>query len=146
MSMENQQIVQRYMAACTAADRDELLNVMAPDAIHYFSPKESKPVQGAAQIAQLWIDAQVVSPRWTIDNIVSQGDQVVVEFTNTFLRIPGDTSTTTLGRGCEWYRLKDRKIVEIRAYFESDYSRDTGLTDYPYAAMGYTHKITDKHD
>lgn len=142
MPMQNQSIVERYMSACTAGDKAELLDVLSAEAVHYFSPREMKPVIGADRIAQFWIDARAVEPRWTIDNIVSQGDQVVVEFTNTFLSRPGDASSTTLGRGCEWYRIKENKITEIRAYFESDYSRDTGLTGYPYEAMGYTGKET----
>ncbi len=138
MSERNQKIVERYMSACTAADRHELLDVLDSNAIHYFSPREMKPVRGAERIAQLWIDAQIVQPSWTIDNIISQNDQVVVEFTNVFTN-PG-ASDTRLNRGCEWYRLKDHKIVEIRAYFESDYERDAGLTGYPYEEMGYTTK------
>jgi ketosteroid isomerase-like protein len=141
MSKQNQTVVERYMAACSAADRTELLNVLAPEAIHYFSPKEMKPIRGAELIAQFWLDAQVVHPRWTIDNIVSQDDQVVVEYTNTYRN--AKTSKTMLGRGSEWYRLKEHKITEIRAYFESDYSRDTGLTEYPYEEMGYTTKRAD---
>jgi ketosteroid isomerase-like protein len=142
MPVNNQQIVERYMAACTAADVNELLLLLAEDAVHYFSPREMKPIRGAAQIARLWLDARSLKPRWSIDNSIAQDDQVVVEFTNTFLD-PKNQTTTRLNRGCEWYRLEDRKIVEIRAYFESDYSRDAGLTEYPYTKMGYTTKGTD---
>ena len=140
MSIQNQKLVERYMAACTAGDKEELLDVLASAAVHYFSPGEMEPVAGATKIAELWLNVRAIEPRWTIDNIVSQEEQVVVEFTNTFLRTPGDTSSKTLGRGCEWYRIEKNKITEIRAYFESDYTRDTGLTGYPYEAMGYTTK------
>jgi ketosteroid isomerase-like protein len=140
MVESNQEVVRRYIAACSSGDREALLDVLATEAIHYFSPREMKPVRGADRIAQFWLDAQVVSPHWTIDNIVSQDDQVVIEYTNVFLREPGDPSTRTLNRGSEWYRLSKGKITEIRAYFESDYSRDGGLTDYPYEPMVYTSK------
>jgi len=143
MSDRNQEVVRKYIDACSSGDRGALLDVLATEAIHYFSPSEMKPVRGADCIAQFWLDAQVVSPRWTIDNIVSDGDQVVIEYTNVFLREPGNPSTRTLNRGSEWYRLSKGKITEIRAYFESDYSRDGGLTDYPYESKGYTTKGTD---
>ena len=144
MSDSNRHIVERYISACTAADRDELLDVLAEDAVHYFSPHGMKPVEGANQIAQLWLDAHSVKPRWTIDNLVHQNDQVVIEYTNAFLSDPDDPSTKTFNRGCEWYRIESGKITEIRAYFESDYDRDSGLTEYPYDAMGYTTKREDE--
>ena len=71
MSRENQKLVERYMAACTAGDRVELLTVLAPAATHYFSPREMHPVTGAERIAQLWLDVRAIEPRWSI--MVSAG-------------------------------------------------------------------------
>ena len=102
MSLLNQQLVERYIAACSSGDRDELLAVLAQDAIHYFSPIEMKPIRGAGEIAQFWLDTRAIQPHWSIDNMVGQDDQVVIEFTCTFLNRLEDSSPKTLNRGCEW--------------------------------------------
>jgi hypothetical protein len=43
-------------------------------------------------------------------------------------------------RGIDWNLLKAGRIVEIRAYYQYDESRDFELTGFPYKQRGYLGK------
>jgi len=43
-------------------------------------------------------------------------------------------------RGIDWNLLKAGRIVEIRAYYQHEESRDCELTEFPYKQRGYLSK------
>jgi hypothetical protein len=40
-------------------------------------------------------------------------------------------------RGSEWYRMREGRIAEVRAYFGYSDKDNTELTGFPYGSRGY---------
>jgi regulator of RNase E activity RraA len=132
----HEQVVRAYFGACNNARREELYSVLADDAVHYFPPGAGGPYRGKKAIADLWLRfAAEKGSSWTIDRLVSNGDEVAIEFSH-FKSLVGE-----IVRGSEWYRFDDDgKIVEIRAYYASPRDPDrkrNELEQYPYSESGY---------
>ena len=131
-----ERVARAYFEACNKASREELYSVLADDAVHYFPPGVGGPYRGKEAIADLWLGFVAdKGSSWTIDCLLSDGDQVVLEFSHFKSRV-GE-----LVRGSEWYRFDDDgKIVEIRAYYASprDPTRKRNeLEQFPYGERGY---------
>lgn len=131
-----ERVVRAYFDACNESSVDGFNAVLANDAIHYFPPGTEGPYRGKEAIAALWLGfAQEKGSSWTIDRLLSDGNEVVVEWSHFKSRV-GE-----LIRGAEWYQFdRDGKIVEIRAYYASP--RDPKLArneldQFPYAQRGY---------
>jgi hypothetical protein len=61
----------------------------------------------------------------------------VIEWTMTW-RDPG-SGEPRINRGTEWFRLRDGKIAEVRAYHHGDRRNPTGdLLGFDFAGRGYT--------
>jgi ketosteroid isomerase-like protein len=108
--------IRRYYDGCNCADRDLMLECLAPDAVHYFPAGAPQgPFRGAAAIADGWIAAVAsLDSRWTIDSMLVDGDreEAVVEWTHFKPR------QDTFLRGAELLRFAaDGRISEIRAYY-----------------------------
>jgi len=68
---------------------------------------------------------------------VEQGDEAVIEWTMTW-RDPA-SGEERLNRGTEWFRLRDGKIAEVRAYHHGDRKNPRGdLLGFDFAERGYT--------
>ena len=128
--------VRKYFEGCNSASREKLYRVLADNVVHYFPPGVGGPYHGKEAVANLWIGfVNERGSRWTIDRLISNGNEVAVEWTHFKTRI-GE-----IIRGAEWYEFDAAgKIAEIRAYYASP--RDASLQvnelqGFPYAEKGF---------
>jgi len=134
--------VRKYFEACNNASRDELYEVLADNVVHYFPPGAAGPYKGKEAVASLWIEfVREKGSCWTIDRLISDGYEAVVEWTHFKTKI-GEVI-----RGAEWYEFDAAgKIVEIRAYYASprDATRKANeLQGFPYPEKGFAIKPPD---
>ena len=140
MSSEpNVQIVLKYFDGCNTGDLDVLMSTLAPDVVHYFLLEMQRPIHGAEHLARYWRKyQQVYKPIWRIDHTIANGDEVVSEWSCSY--VPEGKDYRVMFRGSEWYVIKSGLIAEIRAYTQYDETRDCELTGFPYEARGYLTK------
>jgi ketosteroid isomerase-like protein len=132
----NMDVVRKYFDGCNTGDLATLLETLDPGVKHYFLPPSFPPIEGAEHLARYWRKyKQALSPVWAIDRLIASGDEVVNEWSCSWLP-PGSTQRR-MARGTEWYVLRDSRIAEVRAYFIADPSADAELAAFPYAARGY---------
>ena len=75
--------------------------------------------------------------KWWMEHGIEQGDEAVIEWTMTW-RDP-KSGEERLNRGAEWFRLRDGKIAEVRAYHHGDRHNPRGdLLGFDFGARGYT--------
>lgn len=130
----NIDVVRRYFDGCNAGDLQALLDTLAPDVVHYFLPARFPPVRGAEPLARFWQKSRErFGSRWTVDRVVAQGDEVVVEW-SLFWK-PKDRRI--VARGTDWYAMRDGRIAEVRAYFSHSDAGSTELAGFPYGERGY---------
>jgi len=128
--------VLKYFDGCNTGDLDDLLSTLDPDVIHYFLPQQFKPIHGAQHLAKYWRKFKVLlNPTWKIDHILAQKDEVVSEWS--CLWTPEGTDRRLMMRGSEWYRMREGRIAEVRAYFGYNDTANTELTGFPYGSRGY---------
>ena len=133
---ENVEVVRRYYDACNAGDLDALRATLTPDAVHFFLPGRFKPVQGAEHFARYWVkNRKEFDARWSVDRVLAQGDEVVVEWS--MFWTPKGAPRRIVTRGTEWYVMRGCRIAEVRAYFNADAAASTELAGFPYAQRGY---------
>jgi ketosteroid isomerase-like protein len=138
------ELIKRYYDACSTGDVDTLMHTVTDDVVHYFlAPNPgSKPVAGAEHLARYWRKAQsFVDGRWTVDAIVAEGDEAVIEWTLFWTTRGGQRVAT---RGAEWYRFRDGRIAEIRAYYQQ-LEQTSELDGYDYEGRGYAYVGREEH-
>ncbi len=131
------ELVRRYYAGCSAADRAAMLATFCDDVVHYFT--HHAPVGGAVALAEYWARMQPrIAGHWTVDHGLVQGAEVVIEWT---MRWTPPGGQPELMRGAEWYRLRGGHIAEIRAYYLNRHApyerRHFELDGFDYAGRGY---------
>jgi ketosteroid isomerase-like protein len=130
-------LIERYYAACSTGDVPALTDTLTDDVTHYFlAPNPgSAPVSGALHLARYWRKAQErISGRWAVDRILGEADEAVIEWTLFWTTPVGERVAT---RGAEWYRFRDDRIAEIRAYYQQP-ETTTELRDFDYVGRGYS--------
>ncbi|MGZ5321272.1 MAG: nuclear transport factor 2 family protein [Solirubrobacterales bacterium] len=125
-----------YYAALNSGDVELIASHFSDDAVHYYT--RLGPHEGANAIAG--------NARWAIDNLDGQwwyehglahGDEAVIEWTMTW-RDP-ESGERRLNRGTEWFRLRDGRIAEVRAYHHGDRANPSGdLLGFDFGSRGYT--------
>lgn len=131
-----EQQVRIYFEGCNEGSQAKMASVFAPSIAHYFPPGMFGPRIGSHSIAELWRGTiRANGSRWTIDRMVSDENEVVIEWTH-WQPIPG-----THIRGAEWYEFDDAGLITvIKAYYASPRDRTlpaNELDGYPYAELGY---------
>lgn len=106
------------------------------DAVHYYTrlgPHEgAKTIGDHTHMAVTHLDGQ-----WYIENAVEDDEQAVIEWTMTW-RSP-KTGERRLDRGTEWFRFRDGKICEVRAYHHGGPKNPSGdLLGFDHEGRGYT--------
>jgi len=135
----NLQTVHNYFAGCNTGDLEAIKGTLDAEVVHYFLPEINKPVSGGEQLARYWRAFHLVyKPVWRIDHALANGDEVVVEWSCAYL--PKGKHDRMMFRGIDWNLLRAGRIVEIRAYYQHDESRDCELTGFPYKQRGYLTK------
>ena len=128
--------IRSYYAACNRGDAEAIAAICAPDVVHYFSKPGVEPVAGGDHLGRYWRKVQaLIGAEWHVDRGIEQGDEAVIEWTMFWT----DPQTGARGavRGAEWYLFREGRIVEIRAYYDQEPGRATGLVGFPYSERGY---------
>jgi ketosteroid isomerase-like protein len=128
--------VRSYYEALNTGDADAVAAHFTEDAVHYYTrlgPHESAETIG--RYAALGVES--IDAQWHIENAIEQGDQVVIEWTMTW-RAP-ESGEKRLDRGTEWFRIRDGKIAEVRAYHHGGKKNPQGdLLGFDHEGRGYT--------
>ena len=127
--------VRAYYEALNAGNASAVSAHFTDDAVHYYTrlgPHEgSKAIGDLAAFGVSTIDAQ-----WYIENLIEADDQVVIEWTMTW-RDP-KSGEKRLDRGTEWFRFRDGKIAEVRAYHHGGKKNPQGdLLGFDHEGRGY---------
>ena len=130
--------IRSYYQALNTGDVDGIASHFTDDATHYYT--RLGPHEGARAIAEnaRWGVEQVDGQWWLEHGIESaDGDEVVIEWTMTW-RDP-KSGERRLNRGTEWFRMRDGKIAEVRAYHHADSKNPRGdLLGFDFEGRGYT--------
>jgi hypothetical protein len=132
-------VVLDYFDGCSTGEVEHLLRTLDPEVVHYFLPAVHPPISGAEHLANYWRKfKQIYNPTWKIDHLIGSGDEVVSEWSCAYT-LP-TSGNRMMFRGSEWYVMKGERIVEVRAYYGYDESRDCQLNGFPYVDRGYLAK------
>jgi ketosteroid isomerase-like protein len=128
--------IRSYYEALNTGDPDRVADHFTDDATHYYT--RLGPHEGARAIGdhtKLAVDH--LEGQWFVENGIEDGDQAVIEWTMTW-RDP-KSGERRLDRGTEWFRFRDGRIAEIRAYHHSDAkNRQGNLLGFDHEGRGYT--------
>lgn len=130
-------LITRYYDGCSSADIALMTDTLHPDVVHWFLAPNvgSTAVRGAEHLARYWRKvATPIQARWVVDSLCAANDQAVIEWSMFWNADSGDRVTT---RGAEWFVARDRRIAEIRSYYQLQ-PRTTQLDGFPYASRGYS--------
>jgi ketosteroid isomerase-like protein len=128
--------VRAYYDALSRGDADEVASFFTEDAVHYYTRLGphvgAKAIGGNAALGVKQLDA-----RWVMEHGIEQGDEAVIEWSMVWT--DPKSGQRRLDRGTEWFRFRDGKICEVRAYHHSDPSNRSGdLLGFDHAARGHT--------
>jgi ketosteroid isomerase-like protein len=128
--------VRGYYEALNRGDAAEVASFFTDDAVHYYT--RLGPHHGADTIGEhtrMAVDALDAS--WILEHGIDNGDEAVIEWTMTWT--DPKSGQPRLDRGTEWFRFRDGRICEVRAYHHSNEKNRSGdLVGFDHAARGYT--------
>ena len=106
------------------------------DATHYYT--RLGPHEGASAIgANTKWAVENMDGQWWLEHGIEAGDEAVIEWTMTWC--DPKSGEKRLNRGTEWFRLRDGKIAEVRAYHHGDRKNPEGnLLGFDHAERGHT--------
>ena len=128
--------VRSYYDALNTGDSRAVADHFTADAVHYYT--RLGPHEGAKTIGDHthWA-VNNIDGQWHIDNAIEDGEQAVIEWAMTW-RDP-KSGERRLDRGTEWFRFRDGKICEVRAYHHGNRKNPSGdLLGFDHAGRGYT--------
>jgi ketosteroid isomerase-like protein len=128
--------VRAYYETLNTGDATAISAHFTDDATHYYTrlgPHEgTKTIGDLAALGVSSIDAQ-----WYIENLIEADDQVAIEWTMTW-RDP-QSGEQRLDRGTEWFRFREGKISEVRAYHHGGKKNPQGdLLGFDHEGRGHT--------
>jgi ketosteroid isomerase-like protein len=127
--------IRSYYEALNSGDVDLIASHFTDDATHYYTRLGPHHGRAIAENARWAIDN--LEGQWWYEHGLADGDEAVIEWTMTW-RDP-KSGDKRLNRGTEWFRLRDGKIAEVRAYHHGDRANPTGdLLGFDFAERGYT--------
>ena len=128
--------IRSYYEALNTGDPRAVADHFTDDATHYYT--RLGPHEGARTIGEhTKMAVDHLEGRWTFEHGIEQGDEACIEWTMTW-RDPR-SGERRLDRGTEWFRFRDGRICEVRAYFHSGPKNRSGdLLGFDHAGRGYT--------
>jgi ketosteroid isomerase-like protein len=128
--------VRSYYEALNPGDADAVARHFTDDATHYYT--RLGPHEGGRTIADYAaLGVSQIEGRWNIEDAISDGERVVIEWTMTW-RHP-ETGERRLDRGTEWFEFRDGLIREVRAYHHGGRKNPSGdLLGFDHAGRGHT--------
>jgi ketosteroid isomerase-like protein len=128
--------VRSYYEALNTGDPDQVARHFTDDAVHYYT--RLGPHEGAQMIGEhTKLGVELLDAKWILENGIDDGEQAVIEWTMTW-KDP-KSGAPRLDRGTEWFRFRDGKIAEVRAYHHSNEKNRSGdLLGFDHAGRGHT--------
>ncbi len=128
--------IRAYYEALNTGDADAVAACFCDDAVHYYT--RLGPHTGAREIAEhAALGVEHLEARWTLEHGIEQGDEACIEWTMTW-RDP-KTGARRLDRGTEWFRFRNGRIAEVRAYHHGGPKNPSGdLLGFDHAGRGHT--------
>jgi len=128
--------IHSYYEALNSGDAEAVAAHFTEDAVHYYT--RLGPHEGAKSIGDYAaLGVESIDAQWYVENAIEQGDQVVIEWTMTWRALESDEKR--LDRGTEWFRIRDGKIAEVRAYHHGGKKNPQGdLLGFDHSGRGYT--------
>src|SRR6478672_1841856 len=119
--------VKGYYAALSRGNADEVAS--------YFTrlgPHHGRQIAENSELGVKHLDA-----RWIFEHGIDNGEEAVIEWTMVWT--DPKSGKRRLDRGTEWFRFRDGKICEVRAYHHSNEKNRSGdLLGFDHKARGYT--------
>jgi ketosteroid isomerase-like protein len=128
--------VRAYYEALNRGEAGEVASYFTDDAVHYYT--RLGPHEGARTIGEYaHLAVQHLDARWVLEHGIEQGDEAVIEWS--MLWTDPKSGQRRLDRGTEWFRFRDGRICEVRAYHHSNEKNRRGdLLGFDHAGRGYT--------
>jgi hypothetical protein len=128
--------IRSYYEALNTGDAELVASHFTDDAVHYYT--RLGPHEGSERIGEnARMGVGMIDGQWFIEHGIESGDEAVIEWTMTW-RDP-KSGVKRLDRGTEWFRLRDRKIAEVRAYHHGNKKNPQGdLLGFDHKGRGYT--------
>ena len=128
--------VRSYYEALNTGDADLVASHFTDDATHYYT--RLGPHRGSREIADYAkLGVEQLEGRWNLEHGIDDGEEVVIEWTMAWTS-PKDGSRR-IDRGTEWFRFRDGKICEVRAYHHGGPKNQSGdLLGFDHAGRGHT--------
>jgi len=128
--------VRSYYEALNSGDVELVASHFTADAVHYYT--RLGPHEGAEAIAEnaRW-GVERIDGQWHLEGGIEQGEEAAIEWSMTW-RDP-DSGERRINRGAEFFRFREGKICEIRAYHHGDRKNPSGdLLGFDHAGRGHT--------
>ena len=128
--------VRSYYEALNSGDVEKIASHFTDDAVHYYT--RLGPHEGARAIAEnaRW-GVEQVDGQWVMEGGVEQDEAAAIEWSMTW-RDPR-SGEKRINRGAEFFRFRDGKICEVRAYHHGDRKNPQGdLLGFDHEGRGYT--------
>jgi ketosteroid isomerase-like protein len=128
--------IRSYYEALNTGDAELVASHFTDDAVHYYT--RLGPHEGAKRIGQnAAMGVGMIDGQWFLEHGIESGDEAVIEWTMTW-RDPR-SGEERLDRGTEWFKLRDGKIAEVRAYHHGGKKNPQGdLLGLDHKGRGYT--------
>jgi ketosteroid isomerase-like protein len=127
--------IRSYYEALNTGDVERIASHFTDDATHYYTRLGPHHGRAIAENARWAIDN--LGGQWWLEHGIADGDEAVIEWTMTW-RDP-ESGEPRINRGTEWFKLRDGRIAEIRAYHHGDRRNPAGdLLGFDFEARGYT--------
>ena len=128
--------VRSYYEALNSGDAAAVSAHFTDDATHYYT--RLGPHEGAKAIGDLAaFGVSTIDAQWYVENLIEADGEVAIEWTMTW-RDP-QSGERRLDRGTEWFRFRDGRIAEVRAYHHGGKKNPQGdLLGFDHEGRGYT--------
>ena len=128
--------IRSYYEALNSGDPARVASHFTNDAVHYYT--RLGPHEGAKAIGEntKWAVEQL-GGQWHMESGIEQGDEAAIEWSMTW-RDP-KSGEKRINRGAEFFRFRDGRICEVRAYHHGDTKNPQGnLLGFDHEGRGYT--------
>ena len=128
--------IRSYYDALNTGDAELVASHFTDDAVHYYT--RLGPHEGAERIGKnAEMGVGMIDGQWYIEHGIESGDEAVIEWTMTW-RDP-KSGEKRLDRGTEWFKLRDGRIAEVRAYHHGNKKNPQGdLLGFDHKGRGHT--------